>query len=145
MAKCTGAVKRRRDAGFTLVELLVVMAIIGVLATIAITSFSSGRKQAYYATMKSDLHSLIALQEDFWESRMSHRNGPTYASLNQLRNQLAFSPSANVTINVRRSATGWAARARHSSLDRRDQCTIYVGTNVTPFPPATAPGLIECR
>ena len=50
--------KTRKDAGFTLVELMIVMAIIGVLATLAIPSFVGALKQAREAVLKEDLHVL---------------------------------------------------------------------------------------
>ena len=52
---------RSRDEGFTLVELLVVMLIIGVICAIAIPVFMSQRGKAAQTAAKSDL-SNIALQ-----------------------------------------------------------------------------------
>lgn len=45
----------RKQLGFTLVELLVVMAIIGILSTFAISNFSSAQARARDARRKSDL------------------------------------------------------------------------------------------
>ncbi|MGB9911057.1 MAG: type II secretion system protein [Microgenomates group bacterium] len=49
--------------GFTLIELLVVISIIGILASLALASYSSAQKQARDAQRKSDLNQYrIALE-----------------------------------------------------------------------------------
>ena len=49
---------RQRESGFTLVELMIVMLIIGVLAAVAIPSFISSIRNAKEAALKEDLHVL---------------------------------------------------------------------------------------
>ena len=47
--------KRNNEAGFTLMELMIVMMIIGVLTTLAIPSFVSAVRNAREAVLKEDL------------------------------------------------------------------------------------------
>jgi general secretion pathway protein G len=49
---------RKQDAGFTLIELMIVMTIIGILMLIAVPRFSSAIKMAREAVLKEDLHTM---------------------------------------------------------------------------------------
>jgi prepilin-type N-terminal cleavage/methylation domain-containing protein len=45
---------RKKEAGFTLIELMIVIAIIGILAAIAIPNFISYRKKSYETSAQAD-------------------------------------------------------------------------------------------
>jgi prepilin-type N-terminal cleavage/methylation domain-containing protein len=52
-------------AGFTLIELMIVVVIIGVLAAIAIPNFVSMQDRARESSVKSNMHTLQLAAEDF--------------------------------------------------------------------------------
>ncbi len=52
--------------GFTLVELLIVVAIIAILAAIAVPQFSSYRKRAYVSTLNSDVKNAFTIAEAYF-------------------------------------------------------------------------------
>jgi general secretion pathway protein G len=49
---------RSTEQGFTLLELMIVMVVIGLLAAIAIPSYTTNIKHAREAVLKSDLHTM---------------------------------------------------------------------------------------
>jgi general secretion pathway protein G len=60
MRKC-----RPQSAGFTLIELMIVMAIIGVLATLAIPSYVSAIKHARESVLREDLYVMRAAIDSY--------------------------------------------------------------------------------
>jgi len=56
----------RNDPGFTLMELMIVVAIVGLLAAIAIPNFFGMQKRAKTTEAKSNLGALWALQEAYY-------------------------------------------------------------------------------
>ncbi|MBU1193826.1 MAG: prepilin-type N-terminal cleavage/methylation domain-containing protein [Proteobacteria bacterium] len=67
--------KKKNQKGFTLIELMIVIAIIGILAAIAIPQFSSYRAKSFNAGALSDARNLKTDMEAYyaeWEVYPTH-------------------------------------------------------------------------
>jgi general secretion pathway protein G len=58
-----------RQNGFTLMELMIVMAIIGILSTLAIPSFIGAMRSAKEAVLREDLHVLRTAIDSYTEDK----------------------------------------------------------------------------
>jgi type IV pilus assembly protein PilA len=82
-----------KSAGFTLVEILVVIAVIGLLAAIAIPQFITYRSEAIDAEMKSDLrNTAIAIEAYFAKQTVLPASTAEIAGY-------GFQPTAGVTLS----------------------------------------------
>jgi prepilin-type N-terminal cleavage/methylation domain-containing protein len=127
-----------RARGFTLVELLIVMAVVGILAAIAIPKFTSMQEKAFVAVVTSDLKNLASQQELYMTNRQTYASG-----LSDLTN---YSASDDVTVSINEASVGgWAATGTHSGLAGA-QCGIFYGSaSATNASPATIPGSVACN
>jgi type IV pilus assembly protein PilE len=89
---------RRSSAGFSLVELLVVMAFIAILASIAVPHFTNVTNRAHDATVKSDVRNAMAVEEE----QYIHGGGyVAFLAANGARvDPPGFSPSDGVTVTA---------------------------------------------
>ena len=98
---------KRNQKGFTLIELMIVVAIIGILAAIAIPQFASYRQRAQDSAAKSALKNVATAQEDYYQEN------DTYAdALNKLTS-FSPEPSVSVTLAGANLTTSWSATAIH--------------------------------
>ena len=58
--------KMKDQKGFTLIELMIVIAIIGILAAIAIPQFNAYRKRSYNSSAVADLRNAATAQEAYF-------------------------------------------------------------------------------
>jgi len=60
---------RKTEEGFTLIELMIVIAIIGILAAIAIPQFAAYRERSYNSAAQADLRNAATAQEAYFVDR----------------------------------------------------------------------------
>ena len=141
--------------GFTLIELMVVVVIIGILAAIAIPNFIAMERRAKEASVKGSMHTIELALEDF-----ATGTGGTYPV--DLANQTAPEPqfgcnlpnatppndpyqSAYYAIQAGCTAQGLAAIGTAGVKDYKLGAMTAVPQNNADFaPPATAGAAVNC-
>lgn len=134
MAACSSILHRRSRRGFTLVELLLVVVIIGALASIAIPKYNRIRERAARGLLMSDLRNLASAQETYLFERHTYT-----AAADSLR----YTPSSGVTVTiVEADAGGWAATAARTGFGAK--CVVHHGA-ASPIRPGVPADKIHCE
>jgi len=124
----------RHRSGFTLIEMLIVVVVIGILSAIAVPKFQAAKGRARSAALRSDLRNLATAQEDYLSTNLVYANNIA---------ALGFNGSDGVTVTIIQAIPGgWSATTTHP-LSLPIVCAIYHGT-ATPLAPATQEGRITC-
>lgn len=104
--------------GFTLIELIIVILVLGILSAIAIAKFVSVKERAYLASMKADLRNFALYEQNYLiDSQGSYFSGTGSAE--------GFRPTVGVTVTATVDAgppPTWRAVATHTKTSR--VCTI---------------------
>lgn len=125
--------KRLNDSkGFTLIELMIVIAIIGILAAIAIPQFSAYRKRSYNSAAQSDLRNAATAEEAYYVDHQEYASAigdlttDAYGAKTSQNVSLTATPAG--TNNIRYNITAY-----HASGDK----TYYIsgpGGTITSAP-----------
>jgi len=114
--------------GFTLIEILVCMVVIGVLAAVAVPRYSASKNKAVVAVMIADLRSAAMYEEQFAADNHGQYFSGT-ATPDAPLNGFTPSPSVTVTMtafNIMGSQLAdWTAIARHPQS--AETCAMRAG------------------
>lgn len=124
---------RRRARGFTLIEVLTVLAVVGILTSIAVVRTGSARGRAYRSAMQEDLRAIAIAQENYYAENRTYTSNIA---------QLTVDLSNGVTATINASAVGWTAQTTHPLAEGR-MCALFVGS-IAPLSPAVDPGVLAC-
>ncbi len=125
----------RSRQGFTLVELLIVVVILGILAALAIPKFQSTKGKVYTSVLKSDLKNVASMQEDYFY--FNEQYASNIAALN-------FSSTNGVTISiVEANGRGWSGTSTHPAAFPLT-CAVFYG-QAAPVGGATVEGTVHCQ
>jgi len=80
IAQDSTQVMNRYSSGFTLVELMIVVAIIAIISAIAIPAYNNYIREAQFAATKANVEPLRLILEDFWLDNSTYGDGGTYSA-----------------------------------------------------------------
>ena len=128
---------RSGPSGFTLVELLMSMAIVGLLAAFAVPRWSRLTERSIIAAMRTDVRNLAVLEESYFYDLA------VYTSDLSALGSRGFVMTAGVQLEIKEATnTGWSVSASHSNTF--EECHLFVGT-AAPVGSATQDGRVDCR
>jgi prepilin-type N-terminal cleavage/methylation domain-containing protein len=114
---------RTRDDGFTLVELLVVMVIIGILSGIAFPALAAQTKKAKFAALKSQLKAAATAQEERLTDGLPYAVPGPVGLADLVAEGFVLSHGVVLTIvddDMTANGRGYCLRAHHETLTAAD-------------------------
>ncbi|HYF96982.1 MAG TPA: prepilin-type N-terminal cleavage/methylation domain-containing protein [Patescibacteria group bacterium] len=130
---------KRKQSGFTIVELLIVIVVIGILAAIVITTFTGVQKKGRDADRKSDINAIYSQVEVYFAQEgkypsLAQLNSSTFrnASLKGLQDDALTDPKGSAaTLVDGAAANSYSYEVTPDNCDNNDGGTVGDCTGFT--------------
>lgn len=120
-------------AGFSLVEMMFVLLVVGVLTMLAVPKIREMKRRAYVTTLTHDLRNFANVEELYWEDVNTYTTNLA---------ALKIQPSTDVALSIlEATGTGYSAKAVH--VPSGTYCSVFFGSAAV-VSPATSRGSIAC-
>jgi len=136
----------KKQRGFTLIEIVIVVVLLGAIAAIAIPHYAGAKNKAYQAAMAADLRTAALLEEQY----AADNHGQYFSGAATHDTPLnGFTPTKDVTVtftafNILGSQLGdWIAVAHHGQSS--ESCEMRSGVITCTSDNGTATGTIRPR
>lgn len=128
--------------GFSLIELMIVVVVIGILATLAIPKYGNTKQRAARTAGLSDMHALVTQEERFYSQNARYGDVADTAAL-----KFSASPgNTALSITLAGAPAGSGGFSAVITIPGNQTCGVFAGTASRPvgMPSGTRDGTPAC-